>query len=159
MKNPKNNLYELIIIGGGPAGITGAIYGARENLKILLITKDIGGQVKRKAIEIENYPGFEKISGQALIQKFENHLKKFRVKVLKDRAVKIKKTGKSFFVLTAAKKRLRALSIIVAAFLRFSISAPVFTILAIWNECVASLILSFGNSFLSRSTVRYDISF
>ncbi len=70
-------IYDLIIIGGGPAGITAGIYAARQKLNTLLITKSFGGQVVKKAVAIENYPGFEKISGQELIQKFENHLKKF----------------------------------------------------------------------------------
>jgi len=70
-------IYDLIIIGGGPAGITAGIYGARQKLNTLLITKIFGGQVARKALNIENYPGFEEISGLELIQRFEKHLRKF----------------------------------------------------------------------------------
>ena len=56
-------IYDLIIIGGGPAGMTAGIYAARQKLKTLLITKDFGGQMAKKAVNIENYPGFEEISG------------------------------------------------------------------------------------------------
>ena len=75
----ESNLYDLIIIGGGPAGITAGIYAGRQKLKTLLICKEFGGQVAKKAIDIENYPGFEKISGIELIQKFKNHLQKFDI--------------------------------------------------------------------------------
>jgi len=126
MKKQKNNLYDIIIIGGGPAGMAAGIYGARENLDVLLITKDFGGQLKRKSIEIENYPGFKKISGQKLIQKFENHLKKFKITIIVDKVVKInpirnpisngvKKQGNTFSVLTENKKEFRSLSVIVAS--------------------------------------------
>lgn len=70
------NIYDLIIIGGGPAGITAGIYGARKKLNILLLTRDFVGQVG-KISEIENWPGFEKISGQELMQNILNHFKKF----------------------------------------------------------------------------------
>ena len=42
--------FDVIIIGGGPAGIAAGIYSARANLSVLLITKDFGGQIKRKAV-------------------------------------------------------------------------------------------------------------
>jgi thioredoxin-disulfide reductase len=111
----KQKLYDIIIIGGGPAGMTAAIYGHRENLDVLLITKDIGGQIKRKSVEIENYPGLGKISGKGLIEKFEEHLKEFKIPVVLDKAVKIKKTGKVFFVSTGDKKQFKGLSVIVAS--------------------------------------------
>ena len=63
------NMYNLIIIGGGPAGMTAGIYVARQKLDTLLITKDFGGQIGKKAVAIHNYPGFEEISGIELIQK------------------------------------------------------------------------------------------
>jgi thioredoxin reductase len=66
--------YDLIIIGGGPAGITAGIYAARQRLNTLLLTKQFGGQLALKAVDIENYPGFEKISGLKLIEKFKKHL-------------------------------------------------------------------------------------
>ena len=66
--------YDLIIIGGGPAGITAGIYAARQKVNVLLITKAFGGQMAKKTVMIENYPGFPKISGLDLIKKFEEHI-------------------------------------------------------------------------------------
>ena len=57
-------IYDLIIIGAGPAGVTAAIYAARQKMNLLVISKDMGGQIAKKAVDIENYPGFDKISGQ-----------------------------------------------------------------------------------------------
>ncbi|PIR90251.1 thioredoxin-disulfide reductase, partial [bacterium (Candidatus Gribaldobacteria) CG10_big_fil_rev_8_21_14_0_10_33_41] len=69
-------IYDLIIIGGGPAGITAGIYAARKRLRTLVLTKDFIGQVG-KTSQIDNYPGFFGIFGLELIKKFEEHLKKF----------------------------------------------------------------------------------
>ncbi len=113
MAQTKN--YDLIIIGGGPAGVTAGIYAARERLDTLLITKDFGGQINRKAVEIRNYPGFISISGPDLINKFENHLKKFKVTVVKDKAIKIKKQGDIFSVITDNKGEFKSLSVIIAS--------------------------------------------
>lgn len=66
--------YELIIIGGGPAGLTSAIYSARRKIDTLLVTKTIGGQTAWSS-EIENYPGFGVISGTDLVGKFRDHVK------------------------------------------------------------------------------------
>ena len=95
-----NNIYDLIIIGGGPAGMTAGIYASRQKIKTLLITKVFGGQISRKAVMIENYPGFEEISGVELIKRFKKHLRKFPVEILNDTVIKVKKDNKKFRVLT-----------------------------------------------------------
>lgn len=68
-------MYDLIIIGGGSAAISAGIYAARKKLKTLLITKGWGGQLN-SAPWIENYPGFDSISGMDLSNKLISHLKK-----------------------------------------------------------------------------------
>jgi len=69
-------MYELIIIGGGPAGMTVAVYAARKKLSTLLISYDIGGQVLWTA-GIENYMGYQFIEGLELMKKFEEQVKQF----------------------------------------------------------------------------------
>src|SRR3972149_3502328 len=70
-------MHDLIIIGGGPAGLAAAIYALRAKLKILFIEKGIlGGQIALSDV-IENYPGFPSISGMSLMEKFEEHAKGF----------------------------------------------------------------------------------
>ena len=91
-------IYDLIIIGGGPAGITAAIYAAREKLKFLIITLDIGGQVVWSS-EIENYPGLH-LSGIELVQKFQEHLKSYKIKIKQAEVLDLKKKGKILQVKT-----------------------------------------------------------
>ena len=108
-------IFDLIIIGGGPAGISAGIYSARQKMNTLLITKSFGGQIARKAVGIENYLGFEKISGLDLINKFEKHLRKYDILVEKDGVRKIERKGDNFFVHTTSKKTFVARSVIVAS--------------------------------------------
>jgi alkyl hydroperoxide reductase subunit F len=69
-------MYELIIIGGGPAGMTAAVYAARKRIDALLLSKDIGGQVIT-TVGVENYMGYQYIEGFELMQKFEEQVKQF----------------------------------------------------------------------------------
>jgi len=108
-------IYDLIIIGGGPAGMTAGIYAARQKLNTLLITKAFGGQIARKAVAIENYPGFEEISGTELIKKFEKHLRKQKVDIERDEVTKLKKIGNHFFVQTKSKNRFQSKTVIIAS--------------------------------------------
>ncbi|MBA3679535.1 NAD(P)-binding domain-containing protein, partial [Candidatus Saccharibacteria bacterium] len=70
-------MYDLIIIGGGPAGMTAGIYAARKKLKTLILTRDIGGQAAWSS-DVENYPGFTMITGASLVEKFEHHVEEFK---------------------------------------------------------------------------------
>ena len=108
-------VYDLIIIGGGPAGITAGIYAARQKLNILLITKDFRGQIAKKAVTIENYPGFEEISGMELVERFEKHLRKQEIDIEMDMVRKVAKPDKNFLVHTGSKKEFRAKAVIVAS--------------------------------------------
>lgn len=73
-------MQDLIIIGGGPAGLSAAIYALRAKLDVILIEKlGIGGQIALSDV-IENYPGYRSISGSELMGKFENHAKDFGLK-------------------------------------------------------------------------------
>jgi alkyl hydroperoxide reductase subunit F len=65
--------YDLIIIGGGPGGLTAAVYGATLKMDAFLITKDLGGQAI-DSTKIENYMGFDFITGPELVEKFRYQL-------------------------------------------------------------------------------------
>ena len=67
----------MIIVGGGPAAISAGIYAVRKELKTLLIAQDWGGQLNWTNL-IENYPGFESITGPELVKKLVVHLKKYQ---------------------------------------------------------------------------------
>jgi alkyl hydroperoxide reductase subunit F len=80
-------IYELIIIGAGPAGITAGIYAARKKINFIIITKDIGGQASL-SWEIENYIGYQFITGPELVEKFIEHIKEFNVEIKENEPVK-----------------------------------------------------------------------
>ncbi|MCS7134549.1 MAG: FAD-dependent oxidoreductase [Candidatus Pacearchaeota archaeon] len=98
-------IYDVIIIGGGPAGLTAALYAARLGLGVLVISKEIGGQANY-IITLENYPGFESISGVEFIEKVKKQLENLNVKIVKEEVVEIKKKEKEFIVKTKKKKYL-----------------------------------------------------
>jgi len=108
-------MYDLIIIGGGPAGITAGIYAARQKLNTLLITKNFGGQIARKVIGIENYPGFEQISGFDLIGKLEKHLRKQDIDIKMNEVTKVERKENSFLVwINDNKEKIESRTVIVA---------------------------------------------
>lgn len=63
--------YDIIIIGAGPGGLTAGIYAGRQGTKNLIIDRDLAGGIGREVPEMENYPGFESISGLELIEKMK----------------------------------------------------------------------------------------
>jgi len=76
-------MYDVIIIGGGPAGLTAGLYTSRGKLKSLIIEKGLTGGLVTTTEWIENYPGFEEgIMGAELAQKMEQQAKKFGLEIL-----------------------------------------------------------------------------
>ncbi|MGC8929409.1 MAG: NAD(P)/FAD-dependent oxidoreductase [Candidatus Woesearchaeota archaeon] len=82
--------YDLIILGAGPAGLSAGIYAARYKLKTLVIGESIGGYAS-DAYEVENYPGFRRISGFELMEKFRQHAEDLGVKIKQGSVVDIRK--------------------------------------------------------------------
>ena len=74
------DIYDLIIIGAGPAGITAAIYAARKGMNFMIIALEVGGQVMKNAF-VDNYTGYQEITGVELTSKFEEHLKDYKITV------------------------------------------------------------------------------
>jgi len=92
--------YDTIIIGAGPAGITAAVYAARKRMSILVLTGDIGGQAAWSG-DIENYTGYQFVSGPELASKFEEHMKKYDIDVKEGELVKdMDKQGDEVIVTT-----------------------------------------------------------
>jgi alkyl hydroperoxide reductase subunit F len=81
-----SGLYDLIIIGAGPAGMTAAVYAARQKAKTLLLARDVGGQLNW-TLGIENYMGYQFIEGIELIRKFEEQVRKFPIDIKIGRAI------------------------------------------------------------------------
>jgi transcription elongation GreA/GreB family factor len=82
-------MYDIVIVGGGAAGITAAIYALRAGMNIVLLEKmGVGGQIILTEA-VENYPGFSFISGPELMDKFEKHAKKFGLEIIYEEAKRI----------------------------------------------------------------------
>lgn len=73
----ENRIYDVVIAGAGPAGMTAAVYASRANLDTLLLERGMPGGQMVDTEEIENYPGYEHILGQELSSKMFEHAKKF----------------------------------------------------------------------------------
>ncbi|HET6457045.1 MAG TPA: FAD-dependent oxidoreductase [Armatimonadota bacterium] len=107
-------MLDVIIIGGGPAGMTASIYAARKALDQVLISPDVGGQAAW-ASEIENYLGYSVISGFDLVERFEEHVKRFGVERLDDRVSTLRKHEKTFVVKTVGGREFESRAVIVAS--------------------------------------------
>jgi thioredoxin reductase (NADPH) len=79
--------YDVIIIGGGPAGLSAAIYALRASLRTVLIEKAAPGGQITLSDEVENYPGFKSINGYDLSDKFLSHAKSYNLEILSQEAV------------------------------------------------------------------------
>lgn len=106
------NEYDTIIIGGASAGLSAAIYTARQGMKTLVITKDIGGQALLTT-DIQNYPGFDMIGGFELTNKFKEQADYYGAEFVYDEAIGISNNVDHFIVKTA-NKEYSSLSLILA---------------------------------------------
>ena len=106
-------MFDTIIIGSGPTGMTAAIYASRRMMKTLVISKNIGGQVIW-ASDIKNYPGIEFVGGVDLINKMRQQVKDLGVDIKIDEVKKISKNNDGSFLVEAGKNNYSAKTIIIA---------------------------------------------
>ncbi|MDE1924692.1 MAG: FAD-dependent oxidoreductase [Patescibacteria group bacterium] len=109
-------MYDLAIIGGGPAGVAAGVYAARKRLKTIFIAEVIGGQ-STDSPGIENWIGTKKISGLELARSLEKHLRAYASDVLElkigERATKLEKSG-GYFVIQTPKGSYEARAVLIA---------------------------------------------
>ena len=106
-------MYDVIIIGGGPAGLTAAIYATRASLKTLVIENEAFGGKLSKTYEIENYPGFSRISGSELADSLLAHARSFGAKIINGTVKRIA-DGKIKKVILEDDEELEAKTLIIA---------------------------------------------
>ncbi|MFC1623972.1 NAD(P)/FAD-dependent oxidoreductase [Candidatus Omnitrophota bacterium] len=108
------SMFDLIIIGAGPAGITAAVYAARKKMKLLVITKDIGGQTALSG-DIENYTGYQFVTGPELVAKFEEHMRRHGIALKENEEVlEVSKKDRDIYVKTN-KGEYEAKAVIIAS--------------------------------------------
>ncbi len=106
--------YDLVVIGGGPAALSAALYSVRFKLDTLLIAEQMGGQLTL-AGKVENYLGFKSIMGSELLRRFEDHVRSYGVEILLDKAISVKPAGEGKFrIETSRSGSVLASSVIIA---------------------------------------------
>lgn len=106
--------FDVVIIGAGPAGIAAAIYASRGNLNVAIIEKEMpGGQVNKTSI-VENYPGYIKISGPELVEKFYSQLNSLDVKQIFSEVTNIKANKNDKVITLKNGKKIKTKAIILA---------------------------------------------
>ncbi|PES94765.1 thioredoxin-disulfide reductase [Bacillus cereus] len=110
----EEKIYDVIIIGAGPAGMTAAVYTSRANLSTLMLERGIPGGQMANTEDVENYPGYESILGPDLSNKMFEHAKKFGAEYAYGDVKEII-DGKEYKTIIAGKKEYKARAIIVAS--------------------------------------------
>ncbi|MDM5157223.1 thioredoxin-disulfide reductase [Bacillus sp. DX1.1] len=110
----EEKIYDVIIIGAGPAGMTAAVYTSRANLSTLMLERGIPGGQMANTEEVENYPGYEHILGPDLSNKMFDHAKKFGAEYAYGDVKEII-DGKEYKTIVAGKKEYKTRAIIVAS--------------------------------------------
>jgi NADH-dependent peroxiredoxin subunit F len=107
-------MYDLIIVGAGPAGMTAAVYAARKKINTLLLSKDVGGQMTW-TLGIENYMGYQFIEGPELIQKFNDQVRQFPIEqIIGEAATSLARTNGGYEITTDKAARYQTKAVIVA---------------------------------------------
>lgn len=106
-------MYDIIIVGAGPAGMTAAIYAVRREMKTLVLSKDVGGQMIW-ASEIENYPGFEKVTSLELVNRMKEQMLKFGAELKEDEVKEIKQNPTGDFEVFTNREKFSAKTVLLA---------------------------------------------
>ena len=111
----ENSYYDLVIVGGGPGGLSAGIYAMRAAMKTVLVEKGIAGGQVTMSDEVENYPGFVHISGTELSMKFAEHAKACELEMVSDEVVAVEPGLEHHTVRLAGGAMLKAHAVILAA--------------------------------------------
>jgi len=107
------DVYDVIILGAGPAGLAAAVYTARKLLKTLVITENIGGQAL-ESWAIENYMGYRMVTGEDLMKRFEEQARELHIQLELDGVVAVSRDGSSFTVKTATDRSFGTRALVIA---------------------------------------------
>lgn len=106
-------MYDLVIVGTGPAGMTAAVYAARKKLRTLLLGQEYGGQAVR-SLAIENYMGYQYITGPELMRKFEEQVQQYPVAMKRAEVTRVTRQDHGFVTQTAEGDSFCSRAVIVA---------------------------------------------
>jgi thioredoxin reductase (NADPH) len=109
----EEKIYDVIIVGAGPAGMTAAVYTSRANLSTLMIERGIPGGQMANTEDVENYPGYEHILGPELSTKMFEHAKKFGAEYAYGEVKEII-DGEEYKTIVTGNKQYKARAVIIA---------------------------------------------
>ncbi|MDD5012541.1 MAG: FAD-dependent oxidoreductase [Candidatus Nanoarchaeia archaeon] len=98
----EKNIYDVIIVGAGPAGLTSALFSVRDGLKTLVVARTLGGTAN-SILKLENWPGY-KGTGIELMKNFYEQLKSYPIEVIVDDVQSVEKKGEGFVIKTSSKE-------------------------------------------------------
>ena len=114
-----SEIYDLIIVGGGPAGLSAGVYGSRSRLKTAILQKGKPGGQAATTQDLENYPGFSRgTTGPALMEAMADHAQSFGTEIIREEVVDLEldgevkvlkgKSGKEYLAKTVILARVRS---------------------------------------------------
>ena len=108
-------LYDVAIVGGGPAGLAAAMYAARKNLSTIVVAMDIGGQLGTTR-DVANYPGYELISGPDLVQKLFTQASRYGIgQLIGEQVVGVRVEGRSKVLELESRREVAARTLVIAS--------------------------------------------
>lgn len=144
-------MYDLIVVGGGPAGLTATVYAIRKRLNVLMLTKDLGGKTQYR-LALPWIQDYQVIRGLETVNKFRNELEYLEFARKMDTAEKITKEGDHFVVETKSGESLQARAVILATGTRqVRLNVPGEKEFTMRGLCYSAL--SYAPLFIDRTTV------
>lgn len=114
-KSVTDKIYDVTVIGAGPAGMSAAIYASRKNLSTLLLAYDLGGQMGT-TYDIANYPGFQMITGPDLVQQLSDHVDQYDIeKRIGEKVVGITQKDRCKFIQLSSGQEIHTKTVIIAS--------------------------------------------
>ncbi len=111
---PLRDVYDVAVLGAGPAGLTAAMYAARKNLSTIVVANDLGGQVGLTA-DIANYPGFDHVTGPDLVDRYYEQAARYGItELIGERAVGLSVDGRCKVIDLESGRSVRAATLIIA---------------------------------------------
>ncbi len=108
-------IYDVVVVGAGPAGLSAAMYAARKNLSVVVVSLDVGGQLGTTA-QVENYPGLAAITGPGLVEQFEQHADSHGIeKLIGEKVISLTLKDRCRIVTTESGKTLHGRTVILAS--------------------------------------------